>query len=133
MQGDIILGKYCLINESSLAQTLQKCCTFFFPLKENGFWIIQVIKMETSALSLCNHEHRLEDECHKITYSRKQGFLKFSSFSDEEKALIHWRPGISLDEHDGVCLHHEKLFSTRYKSLQSLLCGNITRRYLLSH
>lgn len=74
--------------------------------------------MESSSLSQCNLGSKLEDECHKITYSRKQGFLKYSSFSDNEKALIHWRSGVLLHEDDNVCFHHEKVFLSRYESLQ---------------
>ena len=74
--------------------------------------------METSALSQCNLGKRLKDECHKIVHSRKKGFLKLNSFSDNEKALISWRSGISLDGDDNVCLHYETIFLRKYEILQ---------------
>ena len=74
--------------------------------------------MESSVLSQCNLGNILEEECHKVTFIRKQGFLKLNSFSDNEKALIQWRSGISLDEADTVCFHHEKRFLAVYERLQ---------------
>ena len=68
--------------------------------------------MEISGLSLCDLGNKLENECHKGTYSRKKGFLQFSAFSDAEKALLQLISGISLDEDDCVCFHHMKVFIT---------------------
>ena len=96
----------------------------------DGDWI------ETSDSTQCNLGKGLKDECHKTVHSRKKGYMKFNSFSDNEKALIIWRSGLSLDDDDSVCFHHEKMFLRKYETLQrycvdprSIYKKKVSRKY----
>ena len=53
----------------------------------------------------------------------KIGFIDFSSFDNESKHLVERRSGVQFSNDDQICLHHEKVYLTRYQSLQTS-CAN---------
>ena len=68
----------------------------------------------------CFIGRHLSDTCHLQTYSRKVGFLLFSIISENDRRLVLWRTGISVEPStsDTLCFHHENLFLSRCESLQ---------------
>ena len=74
-------------------------------------------------LGKCAVGQKLNSGCHETTYTGKVGFLQFSQLGKEEKSLLQWRCEASFKEMDTLCFHHEKIFLSRYESLQ-FYCAN---------
>ena len=76
----------------------------------------------------------MSDICHLQAYSRKVGFLLFSIISENDRRLVLWRTGISVEPStsDTLCFHHEKLFLSRYESLQKFCCDpfNVHKKHV---
>ena len=58
----------------------------------------------------CSVDKALEDECHKLTYTRIKQLLNFNTIK-EEKVLLKWRSSLQhFDALETVCMHHYKSF-----------------------
>ena len=79
---------------------------------------------EPSRLKQCSIGSELNQECHKNSYSRKCGLLTVSDLSEKDKKLLQWRAelGLSVNVSDDICFHHEKMYISRYESLQRYCC-----------
>lgn len=69
-------------------------------------------------LTPCKIGLHLNDECHKLTYCRRSGFVSCSELSQGDKDLLQWRSGVHLTSQDQICMHHEKLYLSRFETLQ---------------
>ena len=65
---------------------------------------------------------KLDEECHKTTHCRISGFKSISDFEIADKNLLEWRTGKVFADAGRVCFHHEKLYLSRYESLQKFCC-----------
>lgn len=65
---------------------------------------------------------QLDEECHKTTYCRTSGFKSLSDLESSDRHLLEWRTGIVSANTDRVCFHHEKVYLSRYESLQKFCC-----------
>ena len=63
---------------------------------------------------------KLGDLCHKNSFTQSRKNKSFKDFTDKEQELICLRSGVALI--NTICLHREKMFTTRYKSLQRYCC-----------
>ena len=58
----------------------------------------------------CSVGKALEDECHKLTYTRIKLLLNFKHFQ-RRKILLKWRSSLQhFDTLETVCMHHYKSF-----------------------
>lgn len=63
----------------------------------------------------------LNEECHKKSYCRNTGTKNIHDLTIEDKALIEQRIGMKLSIIDStICYHHEKVYLSRYESLQKV-------------
>ena len=80
-------------------------------------------------MDACKIGSSLGDVCHKTTHCRKEGFVSVTELSEEDKELLKWRCGINnLSSGDSVCFHHEKLYLSRFESLQTF-CADPYKRH----
>ena len=70
----------------------------------------------------CSIGISLDLDCNKTIFSRAVGIKFAKDVSSEERKLIVWRSKISLEDNSSVCFHHEKIYLTRYESLQRYCC-----------
>ena len=63
-----------------------------------------------------------QDICHQLIYCRKAGIIASDELSLKDTKVLEWRVEISLPANDTICNHHEKLFISRYESLQKNCC-----------
>ena len=80
------------------------------------------------ATEMCKIGISLGEECHKRTHCRKTGFIKISALESDDRRILSWRCGMFFDEADQICLHHEKVYVTRFESLQKS-CADPQRRH----
>lgn len=68
----------------------------------------------------CTIGLQLNDACNMQTYCRKPGLYKLSDLTDESRNLLFWRSGVTIENlgESTICYHHEKIFISRYESLQ---------------
>lgn len=90
----------------------------------------------------CSVGAALADACHSLNFCRKTGLRKICTLSDSDRHLLEWRSGVSstLTVDGTLCFHHEKVFLSRYESLQKYCCDpfkkhqkNITSKHMNSH
>ena len=62
----------------------------------------------------------LDEECHKHSYCRKSGLIAMSDLKLVDRRLLSWRCGVIFGEEDKICFHHEKVYLTRFESLQKI-------------
>ena len=63
-----------------------------------------------------------QDICHKLIYCRKAGIIAADELSLKDTKVLEWRAEISFPANGTICNHHEKLFISRYESLQKNCC-----------
>ena len=73
-------------------------------------------------LERCSIGLDLNDDCHKTAYSRTTGLILATELSQENKRMLEWRSGLTLSDESTICVHHEKVFLSRYESLQKYCC-----------
>ena len=79
--------------------------------------------LQGSSQKKCSVGLALNVDCHKLTYSRKCGFLRAEDMSENEQNLLNWRANyISFDDDANICFHHEKIYQSRYEALQKYCC-----------
>lgn len=88
--------------------------------------LVNMALPSASSLDACSIGLFLNQDCHKFHYCRKAGLLKVTDFSEEDKELMQWRCGYQFHNDDKVCFHHEKLYLTRYESLQKYCADPFT-------
>jgi hypothetical protein len=79
-----------------------------------------------SSVTKCVVGETLQEDCNLISegFNRKAGFYNISDLSKESQQLITLRSGVNIGESPDatLCYHHEKLFLSRYESLQKFCC-----------
>lgn len=70
------------------------------------------------ALDTCTIGKILNEECHKLIYCRKAGLLNIDEFPVHDKKLLQWRCHYQFEGDNNICFHHEKMYLSRYESLQ---------------
>lgn len=83
---------------------------------------ISIVKMEQCTVSRFLPQN---DECHKITYSSKAALIKCAELSIEDRELLSSRIGDGtnrIKSEDTLCLHHEKVYLSKYEHLQRSCC-----------
>ena len=65
-----------------------------------------------------------EQECHKLSYTRRVGLKKLTDIANDTREVILWRAGLleNFDfTHDGtICFHHECLFGSKFERKEML-------------
>lgn len=74
-----------------------------------------------SDLYLCKFG-KVDGDCHKVWYIRKNGYVKVAELDSTERRLIQWRSEEQLCDSDVICFHHKQVYLTRYESLQKCCC-----------
>ena len=89
---------------------------------------------EVSSDAVCTIGLQLNEECHKKVYCKTVGVISASSISTEQRKLLEWRTGLSIDDDSKICCHHEKMYLARFESLQKYCCDpkNIHKRKITS-
>ena len=64
--------------------------------------------MATASLTICRIGKDLDEECHKLSHSRKTGLIDVGVINKSDRDLIQRRSGVIFTEKDQLCLHHEK-------------------------
>ena len=92
--------------------------------------------MATASLTICRIGKDLDEECHKLSHSRKTGLIDVGVINKSDRDLIQRRSGVIFTEKDQLCLHHEKQYLSRYEDLQTFCCdpfslhkNRITRKF----
>lgn len=77
-------------------------------------------------MAKCIIGETLQEECNLISegFNRKAGFHKIADISLESQQLITLRSGVNISASDDttLCYYHEKIFLSRYESLQRFCC-----------
>ena len=60
----------------------------------------------------------LKEECDKTFYCRVKGRILISSIADPDIELLTQRTGHIFDSNNEICLHHEKVYISKYEALQ---------------
>ncbi|KAG8180983.1 hypothetical protein JTE90_024731 [Oedothorax gibbosus] len=74
--------------------------------------------------NLCGIGIFLQDECHRLIYTRTSLLHNNSELSEENKELLLWRSGTLESSIQTVCSHHKEVFLRRYETSQNLVCCN---------
>ena len=78
----------------------------------------------------CSVGKALEDECHKLTYTRIKQLLNFNTIKEEEKILPKWRSGLRhFDALETVCMHHYKSFMGNAFEKKYSKCCDIFKKH----
>ena len=81
---------------------------YFFSDSKHINYFLTLCNMEST--DSCSVGKALEDECHKLTYTRIKQLLNFNTIK-EEKILLKWSSSLwHLDALEAVCMHHYKSF-----------------------
>jgi hypothetical protein len=82
-------------------------------------------------MNKCTIGEALGEDCHLISEAscRKVGFHNVAELSVECQQLLALRTGVSIAALDNntLCFHHEKIFISRYESLQKFCCDPFKR------
>ena len=74
----------------------------------------------------CFIGNHLKDECNKKSFSRKSGSILLKDVTEKNRtALLEWRCEVKISEsglNKEICYHHEKMYLSRYESLQKYYC-----------
>lgn len=88
---------------------------FQFALQDE-FGTMADAKAESSKCCIGNY---LKEDCHSTNFSRTKGVLSLEDLSNDSVKLLEVRTGYKCKEGDSLCYHHEKVFLSRYQSLQT--------------
>ena len=78
-----------------------------------------------SGLKSCSVGIKVGDNCHQLSYCRKQCIYNTTDLDEEQVKIMKRRAGI--EKLDTVCHHHLTMFFQRYESLQKTCCDPFKR------
>ena len=81
--------------------------------------------VSASGLKSCFIGIKVGDNCHQLSYCRKQCIYNTTELDDEQVKIMKRRAGI--EKLDTVCHHHLTMFFQRYESLQKTCCDPFKR------
>ena len=75
----------------------------------------------------CTIGKSLQEECHITSdaFCKTSGFHELSALDAVSIQLLYWRSGVNKfpqSDNNTVCFYHEKVFISRYESLQKYCC-----------
>lgn len=74
----------------------------------------------------CSIGVQLNIKC-EIGKNATEGLTSIIDFDEEKKDLLYWRSGLSREDLQTVCSHHEKMFLTGFESSQRKCCDPFSR------
>ena len=75
----------------------------------------------------CSYGLLLEQECHKLSYTRKIGLKKLADIANDTCQVLLWRAGLlhtikDVTRDGTICLHHEFLFGSKFERKEKKCC-----------
>lgn len=72
----------------------------------------------------CKIGVNLNEQCHKMSYTRKQGLIAINSLKKDDKLLMERRTGVHFEDSDQLCYHHEVMYLSGYQKKSAKYCAD---------